>query len=143
MRAGSRYCRMLLEAEQAIRDGVGRAACGAVSGSKTDRSSRTISVGMTNELMNPCWPRARLGEALLALSRASGLTSSSSEHFHAPDWSGVNEAGLEEWLQAAAQSIRLEVRPAQSSYRDVEMLIRGAGPALLALKLEESIVFLR
>jgi ATP-binding cassette, subfamily B, bacterial len=80
------------------------------------------------------WPMARLGEALEALARYSGLLRHSVETPRPP--AGLECASGEEvgsWLEATASWLGLETEPVEVPYAEVEHLVRGAGPALLQL----------
>lgn len=87
-----------------------------------------------SELAALAWPPSRLGEALEALGRRSGLVPSPipgpAEGFTA---AGNEDDELDDWLDAVAGRMRLEVEPAEASYAEAERLVRTAGPALIRL----------
>lgn len=89
---------------------------------------------MTANLQNACWPASRLGEALQALARKSGLPLRVAEAPALPPGLSLHSnERMGEWMEAAAASLELEVEPVSSSYRGVEQMVRGAAPALFAI----------
>lgn len=94
-------------------------------------------------LQSAAWPATRLGEALEALARKSGLLSSIIQ----VEWQSLQTPQLEEsqvgrWLDASAASMGFETEAVTAPYPDIEPLIRGAGPALLRLPGEDGARFL-
>jgi ATP-binding cassette subfamily B protein len=83
------------------------------------------------------WPSGRLGEALQALARRSGLAGTIKEADRARDLGepppGADGQALEDWIEAAAAASGLEAEPVEVSYRETADLVRRAGPALLRL----------
>lgn len=80
------------------------------------------------------WPVARLGEALEALARKSGLLSVSvHRETQATQPPLMTKSQLDRWIDASAASLGFEAEAVTALYPDVESLIRGAGPALLRL----------
>ncbi len=91
-------------------------------------------------LDNLLWPAARLGEALEALARASGLPAGRSGlPAPPPDLLRSTDAApaglpLTRWIEGAASFLGLEAEPVEARYGDVAALIRRAGPALLRVQ---------
>jgi ATP-binding cassette subfamily B protein len=77
------------------------------------------------------WPAARLGDALTALARHSGLTSTTAETINPPRLGGGANAG--EWIESAAKRLSCEAEAIESNYRDVQADLAFAFPALLRL----------
>lgn len=87
-----------------------------------------------SELSALAWPLSRLGEALEAIGRQSGLSPIPIHTPSPPDaFALAGDDELDEWLEALAGQMRLEVEPAQAPYAEAERLVRTAGPALLRL----------
>ena len=79
------------------------------------------------------WPASRLGEALDALARRSGLSSKVAETRN-PGASIVSEpAVLNRWVETAAATLGLEAEPADVRYSELEDYLRTAGPAVVRL----------
>lgn len=80
------------------------------------------------------WPASRLGEGLEILARRSGFllrpvdAPSTSEHLMQAD-----DALIYRWMQAAVSRFDLEVEPVFSTYADLTLFLRGAGPAIIPL----------
>ena len=73
------------------------------------------------------WPVARLGEALEALARHSGLAPSGQETPMPP--AGLTQeaaAALGAWIENAAAWLGLEAEPMEATYPEVERLVRAA-----------------
>ena len=82
--------------------------------------------------MIPAWPAERLGEALEALARKSGLPLKDGNVPRPPATLALH-AGLQgQWIEATAAWLGLEVEPMEISYPDLERNLR-AGPALMKL----------
>ncbi|MCI0407630.1 MAG: ABC transporter ATP-binding protein, partial [Acidobacteria bacterium] len=80
------------------------------------------------------WPVSRLGEAIEALARKSGLTPRSVEIPTPP--AGLTQGGSEalgQWIEAVANGLGFEAEPVEIPYAEVERLVQAAGPALLRL----------
>lgn len=76
---------------------------------------------MTSELKGLLWPESRAGDALLALSRASGLVTINQRDAPSSDPEfGARRLGLEAW-------------PVEMSYSDFERQFSKIGPALLRM----------
>ena len=74
------------------------------------------------------WSRRRIGDALMALSRASGLADVEAHLGEVPD-----EAPIGAWMELAAARLGLESEPVNTPYRELDSMIRSVGPGLLAL----------
>jgi ATP-binding cassette subfamily B protein len=81
------------------------------------------------------WPTGRLGEAIAALGRHSGLELRAVAVQDPPAGLVEEERGarLGTWIEATAAWLGLEAEPVEAGLADLERLIRGAGPALLRL----------
>lgn len=89
---------------------------------------------MKDDLHPLSWPVSRLGEAIEALARRSGLSPRPAETLTLPEGveRGDGEA-LGHWVAAAAGCLSIEAEPAEVPYTEVERLLGSAGPALLRL----------
>ncbi len=90
---------------------------------------------MTGSLDAIAWPRARLGEAVTALARQTGLGSESGAALSPVrdgPWASDDET-VGRWLQAAAATLELEIEPVEPTVGNVETFLRHAGPALVRL----------
>src|SRR5262247_1426037 len=86
------------------------------------------------DLNTLAWPVVRLGEALEAMARRSGLASGERETPVPPEGLAQEEAAaLGTWIEAAATWLGLEAESVEVPYAEVEGLVRRAGPALLRL----------
>jgi ATP-binding cassette subfamily B protein len=80
------------------------------------------------------WPAGRLGEALAALARHSGLGARAAEaEVLPPAPAAAGGRGLERWVEAAAAWLGFEAEAVEAPYPEVEALLRKAAPALLRL----------
>ena len=80
------------------------------------------------------WPVSRLGEAIEILAREAGFSSNSPEIPLPPQNLGqTDNQAIGQWLDIAAAQLGLEVETVESSYTEVEQMVRSAGPALLRL----------
>src|SRR5262245_54903411 len=75
------------------------------------------------------WPATRLGEALTALARHTGLGGRTD---HAP-LTGPGKESADDWIEASAAWLGLEAEPVETPYPEVGRLVATAGPALLRL----------
>ncbi len=80
------------------------------------------------------WPASRLGEAMEAIARKSGL---SPHHVDTPNppgsiFTGADQA-LGQWVETAATLFGFEAEPVETLYAEAERFIRDAGPALIRL----------
>ncbi len=89
---------------------------------------------MTNNLDTLSWPASRLGEAMDALARKSGLVPRPVEIPTPPNgFAQADAEALGRWIEAAADCLGLEAEPLEAPYGEAEQLVRNAGPALLRL----------
>src|SRR5215831_9104279 len=89
------------------------------------------------------WPVARLGEALEAMARRSGLAPGERETPVPPEGlARDNTEALGAWIETAATWLGLEAESVEVPYAEVEGLVRRAGPALLRLPDAEAPRFL-
>ena len=86
-----------------------------------------------DQLVSLAWPASRLGEALEALARHSGLA----EGADAPELPGgpasTDDQQLDAWVGAAAAMSGFEAEPVEAPFSEIDQLIRGGAPALLRL----------
>lgn len=82
-------------------------------------------------LLDIAWPASRLGEALTALARRGGLDPAKLDLPEPGDQASPEE--LERWIGAAAAAMGLDAEPVETSYGEVEDLLRRSSPALLLL----------
>jgi ATP-binding cassette subfamily B protein len=81
---------------------------------------------------------ARAGEALEALARSVGLsvrpiqTPVTPKHFATDPFDAQTR-----WLETAAAALGLEAEAVDAAYGDVDWLIRGGGPALLLVRIDD------
>jgi ATP-binding cassette subfamily B protein len=97
---------------------------------------------MNDHLLKISWPISKLGEALEALARRSGLLT---DPIRSPPYVQDFEIDGEthgRWIRAAAGQIGLEAEAVSCSYAELEQLIFAAGPALLRLRVNEEPRFL-
>jgi ATP-binding cassette subfamily B protein len=83
--------------------------------------------------MIPAWPAERLGEALEALARKSGLPVRDGEVPRPPATLALHAGMQGQWIEATAAWLGLEVEPVEIPYPDLERNLRAAGPALVRL----------
>ncbi len=89
------------------------------------------------------WPIERIGEALTMLAGASDLLSSATESPGAMPASLVRDRGaFEQWMDAAARSLKLEVEPFRPVYQSIDTGLEGAGPVLLTVSDETCVLAL-
>jgi ATP-binding cassette, subfamily B, bacterial len=99
---------------------------------------------VTNGLEILCWPHARLGEAILELSRASGLQRHSACAAERPDCAGIlnGDETFAARTRTIAARLGIEAEPAQVTYQECEQFLSRAGPALVRLPTSEGPAFL-
>ena len=85
---------------------------------------------MSGELAGLCWPRERLGEALVELAIRSGLATEAVEVAAAP---ADADEGLRDWLEVAADGLDLAVQSRDVLHADLEIALRRLGPTLCLL----------
>lgn len=83
---------------------------------------------MSAHLETVAWPESRVGEALAALARRSGVVQEERADTGKPE---ARSAG--DWIEAAAAWMGFEVEPVELRFGDVERRIQTAAPALLRL----------
>jgi ATP-binding cassette, subfamily B, bacterial len=80
------------------------------------------------------WPASRLGDALLALVRAAGLPARAVDLPEPPKHlDESDDLALGRWIEGAVGWLGLEAEPVQAAYAEVELFVRGAGPAIVQL----------
>lgn len=90
---------------------------------------------MTTELAQYCWPVERLGHAIEALARASGLAATAAATL--PDPGRAIERGtvaLGAWIEAASALVGCEAEPVSVEYPNVAAMLARCGPALVAVE---------
>ena len=84
------------------------------------------------------WPAEWLGEAITVVAQRQGWQLRDVESPAAPPSLGPTDVvGLGAWLEATATWLGLTAEPIQTSYAEIEDLVRGAGPALLRVPGQE------
>ena len=87
-----------------------------------------------NNLDPLSWPTSRLGEAIDALARKTGLASKPVEiPTSANGFEQTDAEALDRWIEAAAGYLDLEAEPLEMRYAEIEQIVRNTGPALLRL----------
>jgi ATP-binding cassette subfamily B protein len=81
--------------------------------------------------MIPTWPAIRLGEAIEALARASGVAPRIDVVPRPSDSLAQDADALGQWIEAAGRWMGLEIERLDLPTRDVERRLRTCGPALL------------
>ena len=76
------------------------------------------------------WPASQLAEAVEILARRAKFEFTPPVE-SMPALNTYSEEAVQQWLEAAASRLGLEVESVTTSYRDVYQLVRKAGPALL------------
>jgi ATP-binding cassette subfamily B protein len=80
------------------------------------------------------WPISRLGEALEILAQKAGFLSNPPElSLPPPNFEQADNQTIGQWLDRAATRLGIEIETVESSYTEVEQMVRRAGPALLRL----------
>jgi ATP-binding cassette, subfamily B, bacterial len=93
---------------------------------------------MNSDLRSNCWPIQRIGEALEAVARRSGLSPRPVESVRAPAWlSDAMQETLKEWVDVAAASLDIEALPSQFPYCDAESFVENCGPAIVRVEFGE------
>ncbi|MDB5600931.1 MAG: transporter ATP-binding protein [Xanthobacteraceae bacterium] len=84
------------------------------------------------EIERLSWPVSRLGEAVEALGRRSGLAPVPAELPAVPDAVRDDQAGeLGRWVIWSAERLGLEAKPLDLAASDLDAVLRGGGPALI------------
>ncbi|MCP4687273.1 MAG: ABC transporter ATP-binding protein, partial [Desulfobacterales bacterium] len=82
----------------------------------------------------PAWPASRLGEAAAILAEKSGMLSEPARPLSIPDHvDGEDDERVGRWIRLAAARLSLEGEAVESTYPEVEAMIRCASPALIRL----------
>jgi ATP-binding cassette subfamily B protein len=85
---------------------------------------------VTAELAQLVWPIERIGEAVVALARRTGLVSTTSSAA-TPRQPPGDPAALDRWLAAAGDQLGVAVEAMTATYRDVDDAIAAAYPAVV------------
>jgi ATP-binding cassette subfamily B protein len=89
---------------------------------------------MSVELPEPStlvWPVDRIGEALVALARRSGLLSAAATAARHPPL--ADPAGLDRWLAAAGEQLGVALEPVTATHRDADGALAAMHPAMVRL----------
>jgi hypothetical protein len=74
------------------------------------------------------WPLARLGDAVVALARHSGLVATAAEPArHPPE----DELELDRWISAAGDQLGLTVEVVSATYREIDAVLSSLFPAVV------------
>lgn len=90
---------------------------------------------MSKDVHRFTWPASRLGEAIEAIARKSGL---SPRHIEAPNppsifITALATNALSGWVESTAELLGLEAEPVETTHREIESFLEGAGPALVPI----------
>lgn len=85
----------------------------------------------TTALAALVWPMDRLGEALVALARCSGLLSAAAAA--ARQAPVADPAGLDRWLVAAGEQLGVTLEPMTATQRDADRALASMHPAMVRL----------
>lgn len=89
---------------------------------------------MNSDLSNFAWSASKLGEAIEAVARKSGL---SRRNIEAPNPSssiiGTGGAALGRWVETTAELLGLEAEPVETTHIEAESFVRTAAPAIVPL----------
>ena len=97
---------------------------------------------MNKDIVNLCWPLARLGEGIEELARRAGLRPER-KHRTAPEPLQQQDiADLSRWIEWASDRLALEAEPIETPVSQFEKLLRNAGPAVLQVKTGDETHFL-
>jgi hypothetical protein len=89
---------------------------------------------MTHPLDDVCWPASKLGKAIDALARSSGLSPRSGGIPNPPQALIAHDTeSLGRWIDMAVERLGLEAEAVETTYAEVERFVLDAGPALLHL----------
>ena len=89
---------------------------------------------MNTALLELTWPVPRLGEAMEALVRRTGLAVPRGDAATPPpSLARCDDEPIGDWIEALATWLGLEAEPVETPYAEVDRLIAGAAPALLRL----------
>ncbi|MEZ4868980.1 MAG: ABC transporter ATP-binding protein [Caldilineaceae bacterium] len=86
------------------------------------------------QLQHLTWPATRLGEAVEVLAARRRLVTKPDGKIPAlPALHQVDNSEISHWLEIAALHLGFEVEAVQATYGEIDLLVRGAHPALLRL----------
>ena len=89
------------------------------------------------------WPLDRLGEGIEELARRAGLCRASEESLApAPSITSEHSTDLGRWIEWAGGRLGIEAESVETTYAEIDALIQGAGPAVIALRGSEGLRFL-
>ncbi len=81
------------------------------------------------------WPLARLGEGIEELARRADLCAASEENLSPPSSiTPASSVDLGRWIEWAGARLGIEAEPVETTYAEIDALIEGAGPAVIALR---------
>ena len=87
------------------------------------------------DLAHVLWPNDRLGEAIQLLSRVAGLRPRDVELPQiTPQATEPGSKALGKWLEGAASLLGIEAEHVETSFTDVEKLLRHGSPALIEIE---------
>lgn len=96
----------------------------------------------TTSFPDYAWPPERLGEALLMLSRESGLGNAYGDVPRAPtELFARDESVLARWLESIAARLEVEVDPVAARLSEMEDFVTLAGPAIVEISSETERAF--
>ncbi len=85
-----------------------------------------------NDLKNFSWQISQAGEALTALAHHSKLLNQTVEYPAPPSvYIQNNDSRWEQWLEATAARMGVEIEPVETTYSEVEHFVRHVAPAIL------------
>ena len=79
------------------------------------------------------WPQAQLGEAILALARASGLAPQAVEAASAAALQTDDDERIGDWIDHAARHLGLDAEAAAIPYGQLDLFLAQGGPAIVRL----------
>ena len=86
---------------------------------------------MNSDVLNLAWPASKLGEALEAIARKSGLSPRQVEAPNPASSQITNRTSLGAWVEITAGMMGLEAEPVETTYPKVDSFLQSAGPALV------------
>lgn len=89
------------------------------------------------------WPLDRLGEGIEELARRTGLCRASEENLVPPSSIAAGHGtDLGRWIEWAGARLGIEAESVETTYAEIDALIQGAGPAVIALRGSQGLRFL-
>ncbi len=85
-------------------------------------------------LAHATWPLARVGEAMVALAHATGLKLRAADVPKPPSHVLEGDASLGPWIERVAEWLGIEAEAVGASFMATAALVRGAGPAIVLLR---------